>query len=273
MTPVPKKPGTGPSLNNARGVILSPVPGKAYAKVLRREAAPLLLTHGAELQFGSRSGGGVDIPSLAVRAFWNYTKAAELSAAILFTDVAAAFYSTLCEELLGPLLDGPTRTAALSHIGLGPAAVAAFEEAYIAQGPRLCTLGLAQGWAAAIADWHRHSWFCVRGGTNAVTLRTGTRPGDPLADLVFALNLVAIQLEVLAALRSAGLVHEVVIDATSVFSPAGIEEVTEVSLPTFMDDMVVLICCPNADEITVISGAAFAAYGTCCTVPAAVSMR
>ncbi len=54
MTPVPRKPGMGPSLSNARGVILSPVPGKAYAKVLRREAAPLLLSHGAELQFGSR---------------------------------------------------------------------------------------------------------------------------------------------------------------------------------------------------------------------------
>ena len=123
------------------------------------------------------------------------------------------------------------------------------EEAYVAHGPRLCSLGLEPGWTAAIADWHRLSWFCVRGGTNAVTLRTGTRPGDPLADLVFALNLVTIQLEVLAALRSADLLHEVDVDAPSVFCPSGIVEVKEVSLPTFMDDMVVLVCCPDAADI------------------------
>ncbi len=44
-----------------------------------------------------------------------------------------------------------------------------------------------------LADWHRGSWFQVRGGEGCTLLRVGAGPGDAPAEVVFALAFVTIQ--------------------------------------------------------------------------------
>ena len=43
------------------------------------------------------------------------------------------------------------------------------------------------------ADFHKELWFWVSGSRKQVHTFVGTRPGDPLADVVFALTFLAFQ--------------------------------------------------------------------------------
>jgi hypothetical protein len=81
----------------------------------------------------------------------------------------------------------------------------------------------------------------VQGSRRRVMLHTGTRPGDPLADLVFSLAFVPVQEDILSGLRSLGLVHSIDVLGDGAFSVSTVVSVVEVLPPTFMDDMVVPI--------------------------------
>ena len=69
-------------------------------------------------------------------------------------------------------------------------------------------------------------------------LHTGTRPGDPLADLVFPLAFVLVQEDILSGLRSLGLVHSIDMLGDGVLFVSTVVSAVEVLPPTFMDDMV-----------------------------------
>ena len=49
---------------------------------------------------------------------------------------------------------------------------------------------------AVIADMFQCSWMTVEGSSMVSLTRRGTRPGDPLADILFSLALAPILLEV-----------------------------------------------------------------------------
>ena len=44
-------------------------------------------------------------------------------------------------------------------------------------------------WRKMAADFHKEPWFWVSGSRKQVQMFVGTRPGDPLADVVFAFDL------------------------------------------------------------------------------------
>ena len=121
MAKVPKKPKLALSLQNARGILCSPEPAKLLGRTLRAQAAPALAAEVDALQFGAVPGGGVEIPSAAVRFLTTYAAATSQPLALLFVDVKAAFYSCLVETVLGKLLTPAGRCAALSQIGFSGA--------------------------------------------------------------------------------------------------------------------------------------------------------
>ncbi len=70
-----------------------------------------------------------------------------------------------------------------------------------------------------LADWHRSSWFVTRGGGRRICTRVGTRPGDPLADLIFAMAFAIFQQDASIAMREKALTFDVPVSVGGIFAP------------------------------------------------------
>ena len=103
------------------------------------------------------------------------------------------------------------------------------------------------------ADWHRGSSFRIVGSGRRVCNLTGTRPGDPVADLVFNLAFVCFQRPLLSFPQEADVAVMLQTSPNNVFGEEeeGVEDKEEVPLPApaFMDDFTVLLQARTADEV------------------------
>ncbi len=115
-------------------------------------------------------------------------------------------------------------------------------ESFVRHGPSIVWEGLPLAWAPLLADWHKRCWFNkVRHGSLIVRLHSGTRLGDPLADLMFALAFGKVQDGLLVGQWAAGLLCRVPARDGTIFAPGAVVADVELLLPTFMDDVVVFI--------------------------------
>ena len=108
------------------------------------------------------------------------------SPAVLFTDLASAFNSALPELALGL----SSRKGKSSTVwGVGCEQRARLEEWISSEETTVRRQEVAARWRRMAADFHRHPWFGVPGSQKQMHTSVGTRPGDPLADVVFAFTL------------------------------------------------------------------------------------
>ena len=107
-----------------------------------------------------------------------------VSSAIVFFDLKAAFYSVLRQALLAVELDPTALIAALARLGLPSALIDAWlqqarqDHAVLDTNPHLEEL---------LQDCMTHTFFTVDGVPGLCHTTRGTRPGDPLGDLLFNL--------------------------------------------------------------------------------------
>ena len=59
-------------------------------------------------------------------------------------------------------------------------------------GTALQAAGLEDHFIRVLVDWHHRSWISVDGVRNMACCSKGTRPGDPLADIIFNLVMMFI---------------------------------------------------------------------------------
>ena len=158
-------------------------------------------------QAGGRAGGLCEIPILQMRSFSKLIKARAKSAGITFYDVKDAYYSAVRCLLAAALsLDGDN-----DHLTLGMDMVHSLVEA---SQTLLDSPGILEAWShgdpekehllAMLAEAHAGAWFVVRGTPSLARPRRGTRPGDPLADLLFSVILSPILTEIEHALSCLG---------------------------------------------------------------------
>ncbi|CAE7721597.1 unnamed protein product [Symbiodinium sp. CCMP2592] len=108
------------------------------------------------------------------------------SYAVIFADVASAYYNSLRElTARHPCGDGrpPNLDFVPEHDGL---------QQQLAK-PSVLQQGGASAWLEAIvAEMHRRTWFTVTGDGQPVQTRRGSRPGSTFADLMFGAGVTAI---------------------------------------------------------------------------------
>jgi hypothetical protein len=208
MTPVPRKPGLALSVANSRGILLCAAPAKVLAKVVRRQLAPLLPDLLGPFQCGAISGGGVEYPAHAARLFLRQARLNGRSAAVLFGDMRAAFYSVLPEVFLGPLLPLAQRTELYSMLGIDGIDKLRLDGLCAAAPSQLISAGISECWRDLLADWHRANWFGVQDSSDVVMTQRGVRPGDPVADVVFVCVFALFLKALIPRLALLGVVHE-----------------------------------------------------------------
>ena len=186
MAPVPKKPGPL-TLANSRGILCSSQPGKLLARCCRTRLAGALALACPGRQHGAISGGGTEFPRMATSLFLAHAAALGCSVAVIFTDLKAAFY-TIAAELAVGLVHGPEHLVRYcGAAGIVGADADIMQRRVLEARDVLASRGVPPAWCRLAADWHRCASFHVRGSQRSVVPMSGTRPGDPAADAVFAL--------------------------------------------------------------------------------------
>eukprot|EP00435_Cladocopium_sp_Y103_P051905 s730_g16.t1 len=165
-----------------RGILLLPSAGKRAHAILRSQIMTALWPARSQGQMGGFPAQQVIFGSHAIRTFGVLCDSHDLSSAILFLDLSSAFHHLIREVVVGsndgynlaPVLDVLTQSKhpadSFKHFGKLPGIL---EE-----------LGVSMPIVRLLRDMHFGTWCSLH---DKWLLRThrGTRPGSPLADIIF----------------------------------------------------------------------------------------
>jgi hypothetical protein len=187
MAPVPRKPGRPLSISNGRGVSCGSAVAKPMGRVLRRELRASMCQETVGWQAGGIPHGSTEAPAHTASLLLSWARQTHCSAACLFTDVRAAFYSAWPELVLGPLLQPHQRASLFEAAGLSQEGSEFVTGIIMSPDKAFQRRGVSEFWQRFAADWHIGNFFTVGTDPTPYQTWTGTRPGDPVADLIFVM--------------------------------------------------------------------------------------
>ena len=135
---------------------------------------------------GAQKGFGIDYVAHAARLFMSVNKAKGRSAAALFVDVSSAFYSVIRGLAMPTQELSDEHTAfVLKSLNIGPEATQVLQQQLKEEGTILEQAGMNQHLTALVAEFHEEAHFFTAGMEKPVQTFKGTRPGVPLADIIY----------------------------------------------------------------------------------------
>ena len=204
--------------NKYRSILLSSVPGKVFHRELRNKLSPALQAVCPELHGGVRPGIGVDTISLVVKSFQLLMHRAGWLPAVVFYDVRAAYYQVLRECLVGGGANDRVLLQFFHRLGVPSTAIGELKD-HLSKLAFLVDSGCSTHAVSMIQEIFVGTWFRLDHTVPLVATEAGVRPGDPLADLLFAITFSAYAKSVGDALTQAGL--ETVLPASKAPTPWG----------------------------------------------------
>ena len=165
-----------------RSIFVSDFTAKLYHMTLRRPLETAWTHSLHSLQFGGRKGQGTDTAHHMLQTFWHWTVATRTPSAIVFFDVRAAFYSVIREALFPGNGDIQALTQVLLDLGIPAELAHAIAPGVDAD---FALHGLTPHMLAILKDAMMNTHFFIDGITHPCRTRRGTRPGDPIGDILF----------------------------------------------------------------------------------------
>ncbi|CAE7751182.1 unnamed protein product [Symbiodinium microadriaticum] len=140
--------------------------------------------HALPLQLGGRPGLSSTFGHLASRSVLSFARRNQLSAGLIFVDLASAYYAVIRETILGKgLADRPISEIA-SELGMDDTDLQHLRH-LIEQEPIMHQQGASHFLTTLAREMHRHTWFVLSDDTELIATQRGTRPGGTLADVLF----------------------------------------------------------------------------------------
>ena len=93
----------------------------------------------------------------------------------------------LSEEALGPLITAEERAALLKAVGFTPQQIDDFTSLLMITGGLLYEAGIPEDLLEALNQWHKATWFTFEDQETYTVHSLGVKPGDTLADVIFAI--------------------------------------------------------------------------------------
>ena len=172
-----------------RGILLLGNMAKRTHAILRQQIMKFLAPARAPGQLGGFKGQQVCFGSQALRLFCRLADQRGVSSAVLFLDLASAFH-----HLVRELVTGVSSSANLEKL-LIELQKAGNEGAKVKAAARLpgilADLGAPECLVRLVRDIHAETWCSLPSGQYLHTHR-GTRPGSPLADIVFHILMASV---------------------------------------------------------------------------------
>eukprot|EP00435_Cladocopium_sp_Y103_P012767 s1935_g3.t1 len=182
LIPLFKGKGSTRCPQSYRSIFLSDCIAKVHHGVVRRRLAHAWNDHSDVIQYGGKRGYGTDLAHHILSAFVAWGRASNTSVGLLFVDLQSAFYSVLRESFFEGQTDDHLICHAMQHHGILPQDWHQMR-AQIEQDAALAKVGShAQH---ILTDMFAASHFSMIGISDQVCTTRGTRPGDPVADIIF----------------------------------------------------------------------------------------
>ncbi|CAK0840521.1 unnamed protein product, partial [Prorocentrum cordatum] len=233
------KSGSPEPLEHYRGILLGCHTAKLHHAFLRSKLLEATMNMLSVVQQGALPQRGTDIASLHLRSAMLAAKARKRTYLSLYTDLKAAFYSVIRGFVARMAQSSEDIQSTLTGLEI-PSCLEPLCHALVAKPGALDGLR-SKHLLEAVVDVMECNWFQVRGSTRVVSPRLGTRPGMPLADLLFIIAFDPIIIAVNSRLASLGYLQRTkdVVPSQRIFrgrDHAHVEE--DVWDPAFMDDLV-----------------------------------
>ena len=187
---------------------------------------------------------GTEFPMFIARLFLHHAALTRVSSALLFGDLRKAYYSVLVELVTGPPLTPEERLVVLENTSMDDlrkvslAVDMSLGHCLVDESP------IPQYLKAVVREWQRLAWYTVEGSQTVFVHNIGVKPGDPSADVLFALRSFAFTFGC-----ALGLLEEVPACGSTIVPVALPNQSTEVGAPPFMDDVFIPLSDPEPSQL------------------------
>eukprot|EP00435_Cladocopium_sp_Y103_P042722 s918_g11.t2 len=176
-----------------RGIMLLPSIFKRLHAILRKKVIDVIAPLKPAGQIGGFEGQQVQFGSMSLQCLSRIAKNHQISMGIVFVDLANAFH-----RLIRELACGIARTddvaaviANLQQSGKNTAGV----QKWLEFPCLLQRLGAPETLVGLLRDVHAHTWHVLSAHPGLTRTRRGTRPGSPLADVIFHVAMLDVTIE------------------------------------------------------------------------------
>ena len=184
LVPLFKGKGSQTEMSGYRAILLEPTLTRTFSRSWRRYLEPGLQTVAAPMQWGGRGGLSIEGVHLQAKLWMSNARAEKASIGLLFVDLRSAFYTVVKPLLASAHDETPCIPQIFQRLNLPPSAYAEFcANVEKAQLIRHATRSDAA--EQMVGATLRHTWFLVESGDAVFAPQTGSRPGDPIADMLF----------------------------------------------------------------------------------------
>ena len=242
------KKGDPRQAKNWRNILLASIPGKVAHSTLRDAVNRSYQANALACQFGGRKNASIQVPTLAIRAFQNLQKSKCHSCALLFVDGVEAFYRMIREVCFHfPSIDAlheRLKQRPIPNHRLHAILHQAQEDSSMKR------LGISHHLELVLKALHTNTWFVMENEAEQIcATNTGSRPGDPLADICFNVVMSRAIRAITMQLQSEELDNSVTLQANApVPQSKPFEQEFRFSSQAWVDDLIFLAAdpCPHA---------------------------
>ena len=180
-----KGSGAADHIANYRSLLLSGHLGKALRSHWRQRTMPLYEKASSRLHFAGKPGGNVSHASMILQNLLLGADKRSRSTATIFLDVSTAYYRVIRELVVHQTTSDEALARVLQRFGLSGDD---FEQLWRhLQNPDILTsIGTDPRHKAILDELLSSTWFTVMDDEIVTATNAGSRPGDNLADVVFA---------------------------------------------------------------------------------------
>ena len=235
-----KGAGEAANMDCHRGVLVADAIGKSCHSALRVKLAPHLELYARPTQHGGRQNRTAAFATQAIREAQRYSRKRGSSLAVLFIDVVKAFYSVLRQMVMSVPLTDDALAKIMATIGLPREAMEDLAE-HLAQPTAFQEAGISTSLDATISEAHEDTWFSTQLLPTVAHTYKGTKPGDPLGDIVFNFLAARVLKQLEERLARLGIGLKLQLPEDAFLQPVAGGNPTCALEVSFVDDVAILI--------------------------------
>ena len=182
LIPLFKGKGSPSQPKAYRSIFLSDVCAKVHHAGVRQSLADVWQQDDQLIQLGGRKGCSTDVAHHILHAHISWARHANRSCAVLFVDLQSAFYSILRSSLFTGEYHDDQICHAMSCLGIRPQE---WQEIRRQVETDDATCGIDPHHEGILRDMFTGTHFSMQELTGCTATTRGTRPGDPVADILF----------------------------------------------------------------------------------------
>ena len=182
LVPLFKGKGSPSDPSAYRSIFLQDASAKVHHANMRQGLADVWCQEDDLIQFGGKKGCSTDVAHHLLHAHLSWARSTNTSCAILFVDLQSAFYSVLRSSLFAGEFHDDTICYAMRHLGITPDD---WHQVRTSVTEDNATAGIDSHQEGILRDMFSGTHFSMQGVAEDTATMRGTRPGDPVADILF----------------------------------------------------------------------------------------